>query len=108
MSNGPTVPMCGFFDSEKETPWQEVQRLRARLAQLEAVSRVGASIGELAQLAQRYLPAEHHEVALQLLRLAHARGYVEGGCRAAELWAAPVVLMTKEQAEQAEQLRGGR
>jgi hypothetical protein len=62
---------------ELERLRQENDHLRAHAERLEAITCLGSGLGEIAEMAKRYLPPEHHQTALQLLRLAHCRGYCE-------------------------------
>lgn len=58
---------------------QENYALKVRLSTLIDLAQLGAGadLQQIAALAKRYLPAEHHDAVVYLLRLAHARGYLD-------------------------------
>jgi hypothetical protein len=60
-----------------------------RMTTIDAEGAAGG-LAEIATLARRYLPVEQHLTVAQLLRLAYARGRLDGG----DLAVAPIVLRT--------------
>lgn len=70
---------------------EENEYLRARLAHLTHLDLECAHHGlrDIAEVARKYIPAEHQETALYLLRLAYTRGR----CDEMERGGAPVVVL---------------
>lgn len=90
----PFSPIPPYLDSDRRSLSElreEYNNLLDRYTLLTTLDAEGAhrSLAGIADLARRYLPVEHRDVAIMLLRLA----YVRGRCDEIEREGAPVIVL---------------
>lgn len=90
----PFSPIPPYLDPDQRSLMElreDYNRLLERYALLTNLDMEGAhrSLAGIAGLARRYLPVEHHDVAIMLLRLA----YMRGRCDEMERAGSPTIVL---------------